>query len=210
MKISTKTYRFSHIAIIIMCTIFIMNLILSEDCNSLSILLFGGGNIVDYLGELYIDVFKNFQLYRLITYGYTQTSIWSISANALALWYVGLYLEKKIGSIRFMFVYHIGMIFSGIGIFVLYPYSFNYGTSPAIFVCFGILANWWIRKRELWNEYRSQEGFHFLLYYFVVSNFLGMYTLIFLIFGYWIGFNFLGFCIGFLLGYVIKKNNNLC
>lgn len=196
-KISAKTCRFSHIAIIIMCTIFIINLILSNDCNSLSLLLFGGGSIVDYLGESYTYVFKDFQLYRLITYGYTQTAIWHISANALALWHVGLYLEKKIGIIRFIFVYHIGMIFAGIAISVLYPDSINYGASPAIFACLGILANWWIRKRELWNEYKSQKGFHFLLYYFVVSNFLGMYTFI---------FHFLGFLIGFLMGYVIKEN----
>ena len=170
-KISAKTFRFSHIAIIIMCTIFYMNLSLSRACNSLSILLFGGGSIVDYLGEAYTYVFKDFQLYRLITYGYTETSIWSISANALALWYIGLYLEEKIGSIRFMFVYHIGMIFAGIAIFVPYPDSFNYGTSPAIFACLGILANWAIRKRELWNEYKSQKGFHFLLYYFCCIKF---------------------------------------
>lgn len=197
-KIAARKYRFSQIAIVIMCTVFIMNLILSRDYNLLWILLSGGGNIVYYLGESYTFIFKDFQLYRLITYGYTQTAIWHISANVVALWYVGLYLEKKIGIIRFMFVYHIGMIFAGIAIFVLYPSSFNYGASPAIFTCLGILANWLIRKKDLWNEYKSQKGFYFLLYYFVFSNILGMCTLV---------FHLLGFFMGFLLGFVMKEKN---
>ena len=197
MKIVAKTYRFSQIAIVIMCTIFIINLILSRDYNLLWILLSGGGNIVDYLGESYTTVFKDFQLYRLITYGYTQTAIWHLLANALGLWYIGLYLEKKIGIIRFVFVYHIGLVIAGAAILVFYPNSFNYGASPAIFACLGMLANWLIRKRDLWKEYKSQEGFYFLLYYFVLSNVLGMRTLL---------FHFLGLCIGFLLGFVMKEH----
>lgn len=197
-KIATKTSRFSQIAIVIMCTVFIMNLILSRDYNLLWIFLSGGGKIVDYLGESYTHIFKDFQLYRLITYGYTQTAIWHLSANALALWYVWPYLEKKIGIIRIMFVYHIGLIFAGIAILVLYPNNFHYGASPAIFACLGILANWLMREKDLWNEYKSQKGFYFLLYYFALSNILGMRTLI---------FHLLGFCIGFLLGFVMNKND---
>lgn len=200
MKIASKKYRFSQIAVVIMCVIFIMNLILSRYLDLLSVLLTGGGNIVYYLGESYTFVFKDFQLYRLLTYGYTQTAIWHIAANAFALWYVGLYLEKKIGIVRFMLVYHIGEIFAGITIFVLYPDSFNYGASPAIFACLGVLANWIMRKKDLWNEYRSQKGFYFLLSYLVLSNILGMATLI---------FHLLGFFIGFLLGFIMKGDDNL-
>lgn len=197
MKITAKTYRFSQIAIVIMCTVFIINLILSRDYNQLWILLSGGGSMVDYLGESYAAVFKDFQLYRLITYGYTQTAIWHLSANALGLWYIGLYLEEKISTIRFILIYHIGLVIAGTAILVFYPNSFNYGASPAIFTCFGLLANWLIRKRELWNEYKSQNGFHFLLYYLVLSNFPGIHTLLFHLFG---------FCTGFLLGFVIMEN----
>lgn len=201
MKIEAKTYRFSQIAIVIMCTIFIINLILSKDCNLLWILLSGGGNIVDYLGESFTTVFKDFQLYRLITYGYTQTAVWHLLANAWALWYVGLYLEKKIGIIRFIFIYHLGLVIAGIAILGFYPNSFNYGASPAIFACLGLLVNWLIRKRDFFNEYKSQNGFYFLLYYFVLSNFLGIRTLLFHLFG---------FCVGFLLGFVMKENDSLC
>lgn len=178
MKIATKTYSFRHAAIIIMCIIFLMNLILSSEYNLLWILLSGGGNIIDYLGESYKTVFSNFQLYRLITYGYTQTAIWHLLANVFGLWYVGIYLEKRIGIMQLVLVYHIGLIIAGITIFVFYPNSFNYGASPAIFACLGVLVNWLIRNRTIWNEYKTQKGFHFLLYYFVLSNFLGICTFV--------------------------------
>lgn len=200
MKIAAKKNSFSQIAIVIMCIIFIINLILSRDYNLLWILLSGGGNIIDYLGVSYTTVFKDFQIYRLITYGYTQTAIWHLAANVLGLWYVGQYLETKIGIIRFMLVYHIGLVIAGTAILIFYPNSFNYGASPAIFACLGILVNWLIRKRNLWNEYKSQNGFYFLLPYFVLSNFLGMNTFLCHLFG---------FGAGFLSGFVMKENYHI-
>lgn len=196
MRIPAKSSAFSQTAIVIMCTVFIMNLILSKDYNLLWILLSGGGKIVDYLGESYTYVFQDFQLYRLITYGYTHTAIWHLAANTLAIWYVGLYLENKIGIMRMMFVYHIGLITAGLAILVLYPNIFHYGASPAIFACLGMIVNWLMRKKDLWDEYKSQKGFYFLLYYFVLSNILGICTLL---------LHLLGFCTGFLLGFVIDE-----
>lgn len=196
MKIASKTYSFRYAAIVVMCIIFIINLILSSEYNLLWILLFGGGNIINYLGESYKTVFNDFQLYRLITYGYTQTAIWHLLANVFGLWYIGIYLEKRIGIIQFVLVYHIGLVISGITIFVFCPNSFNYGASSAIFACLGVLVNWLIRNKAIWNEYKTQKGFYFLLYYFLLSNFLGICTLV---------IHLLGFCAGFFLGFVVKK-----
>jgi len=195
MKLITKTNRFGQIAIFIMSIIFIMNFFLSK-CSLFWIFLSGGGIVVDYLGESYETVFGNFQLYRLITYGYTQTAIWHLLANVFGLWYVSLYLEKKIGTIRFMLVYHTGLIVAGALLLIFYPDSFNYGSSPAIFACFGILANWLTRNKGLWVEYKSQKGFYFLVCYLILSNILGVRTLV---------FHVLGLVVGFLLGFVVKE-----
>ncbi len=192
-----KANRFSQIAIAVMIIIFVLNFFLSSDCNLLWVFLSGGGTVVEYTGESYATVFNNFQLYRLITYGYTQTAVLHLLANILGLWYVSLYLEEKIGTIRFILVYHIGLIIAGAIFLVIYPDSFHYGASPAIFACLGMLANWVIRDRELWVEYKSQKGFYFLIYYLILSNISGLCTLV---------FHFLGFAAGFLLGYVIKEN----
>lgn len=196
MKLTTKTNHFSQIAIVIMIIIFIMNFFWS-DCNLFWIFLTGGGNIVDYTAESYTTIFEYFQLYRLITYGYTQTAIWHLLANILGLWYVSLYLEKKIGTIRFILFFHISLIVAGATILVLFPSGFHYGASPAIFACLGLLLNLLIRNKKLWDEYKAQKGFYYLMYYLVLSNILGVRTLV---------FHILGFAIGFLLGFLTKKN----
>ncbi len=190
------TKKINQITIVIMSIIFIINLILSRDYNLFWIALSGGGNIIDYLGVSYETVFKDFQVYRLITYGYTQAAIWHLLANVFGLWYIGKYLEKKMGVLQFFAVYHIGLIAAGILISLIYPNAFHYGASPAIFACFGVLVNWLIRDKDLWKEYKVQKGFYFLLYYFVLSNLLGMPTLV---------IHLLGFGAGFGLGFVVKK-----
>lgn len=193
--LSVNSNRFGQLAIVIMVIVFITNLFVS-DCNLFWIFLSGGGSLVDYTSVSYSFVFREFQLFRLVTYGYTQTAVWHLVANLYGLWYVSLYLEKKIGTIWFVMVYHIGLIVAGIILIVLYPNGLHYGASPAIFACIGVLSNWLVRNRELWNEYKLQKGFYYLVYYFVLSNMLGMCTLV---------FHFIGFAVGFLLGFVVKE-----
>lgn len=106
-----------------------------------------------------------------------------------------MYLEKKIGSMKIILIYHLGLIVAGSAMLIVMPNSFNYGASPAIFACLGVLVNWFIRKRKLWSEYKSQRGFRFLLYYFLLSNFLGVSMAI---------IHLLGFCTGLLFGFIIK------
>lgn len=190
-----KSYCFTHITLAVMITIFIINLVLSREYNLLWILLSGGGNIIDYLGESYETVFRDFQIYRLLTYGYSHAAIWHLLANVFGLWYIGSYLEKKIGIGKFICVYHIGLIVPGVFFLFIYPNSFHYGASPAIFACLGILCNLAMRKKISWSEYKSQRGFSYLFCYLVLSNILGLPTLL---------FHFMGLVTGFLLGFIVK------
>lgn len=187
--------RFGKIAIVIMVIVFIMNFFVS-DCDLFWIFVSGGGSVVDYTSISYSSVFRKFQLFRLVTYGYTQTAVWHFVFNLCGLWYISRYLEKKIGTMRFIMVYHIGLIVAGIVLIMLYPSGPHYGTSPAIFACFGILTNWLLRNRKLWDDYKLQKGFYYLVYYFILSNVLGMCTLI---------FHFIGFAVGFLMGFAVKE-----
>lgn len=66
MMTKAKTHGFSQIAIVIMIIIFIMNLILSRDYNLLRLVLSGGGEIVNYLGESYTTVFEYFHFIDLL------------------------------------------------------------------------------------------------------------------------------------------------
>ncbi|MCR4625650.1 MAG: rhomboid family intramembrane serine protease [Lachnospiraceae bacterium] len=193
-----KTFmRLYLIAVIaVMTVLFILNPILSTDCDPLMIILTGGGKLVDYLGAAYDTVYEDFQIYRLITYGYFQPAVWHLLANAFALWYVGLYMEKVIGSLRFIIIYHIGLIVSCVVFLLLFQNGLMYGASPAIFCFFGMMASWLIKDRALLDEYINIKGSRYLLCVAVISNFLSVGTFV---------VHVLGFCVGILIGFVVKR-----
>lgn len=182
--------------IVVMAVLFILNPVLSTDCDPLMIILTGGGKLVDYLGAAYDNVFEDLQIYRLITYGYLQPAVWHLLANVFALWYVGPYMEKVIGSLRFILIYHFGLISSCAVFLLLFPKGLMYGASPAIFCFLGMMAAWMIRNRALWDEYKNIRGSRFLICYAVISNFLSVGTFV---------VHLLGFCVGILIGLVVKR-----
>lgn len=104
---------------------------------------------------------------------------------------------KKIGTVFLFLIYHAGLVLAGTIIFLFYPDSFNYGASPAIFSCFGLILHWLICKKAMWCEYRAQKGWLYCVLFFVFANFLG-----------WASFviHFLGFSAGFFLGFFIRES----
>ena len=162
-------------------------------------MVWGGGRLANSLGVSYETVFEKFQLYRLLTYGYVQTAVWHLLANGFAFWSVGRYLEKRICTGLLLLVYHTSLAAAGAFIFLFYPNSFNYGASPAIFSCFGLLTHWLVRDKALWRAYRTQKGFVYCVLFFVFSNFLGLASLV---------IHFLGFATGFLFGFLFGKTEN--
>lgn len=188
---------FTGIVIVIMSAVFVANGLTSWNFTLFRQLGLEKGEIVGSLGISYEAVFGNFQWYRLLTYGYAHTAIWHFLANVLAWWSVGGYLEKKIGTAFLFLIYHVGLVIAGTIIFLFYPDSFNYGASPGIFSCFGLILHWLICKKAMWREYRIQKGWLYCVLFFVFANSLG-----------WASFviHFLGFGAGFLLGFFIGES----
>ena len=185
-----KKRLLTSVFIIVMIAIFIINLILSSQCNRFWVAVSGGGYLTEYLQLSKADIFGKGQLYRFITYGFLQTSIIHLLANIIALWYIGGFFEKHFGRLKFITVFVIGLIIPGALLLVIYPNAHLYGASPAIFACIGILINQALRQKELWQLYKRQEGYHFIAWYFVLGNLPGMCTFI---------FHLLGFATGLLL-----------
>lgn len=192
-KIEKK--KLTCISIVIMLIVFLANLFASTEYNVPAIFLSGGGKLVDYLGVKKDAVFDNFQFYRLITYGFTQSSVLHLAANIVALWFVGGYFENYVGRIKLVIIFAVGLILPGCFLALLYPDGLHYGVSPAIFACIGVLVNWALREKDLWKLYRKQTGVGYVVGYFFLSNILGVVTLI---------FHLWGFLTGILLGFLIR------
>ncbi len=176
--------------------LFLLNLIMSREYNTVMIILTGGGKLIDHLGVSYDSLFKEFQLYRSITYGYLHPAIWHLAVNALALWYTGLYLEKVLRKAVILFVYHAGLIISSVAYVLTFHGEYMYGASPAIFCCLGMMTTWLIKDYSVLYEYKKIKGFRYLLGYMIISNFLGLGTFV---------IHLAGFCTGLLLGLVVKR-----
>lgn len=196
--IKTRTKIFGKVVIAIMCILFIINFFVSIDCNLFLVVLSGGGKLADILAVSSETVFENREFYRLVTYGYFHPAVWHLLANILGLWYIEGILEKEIGWLPFILVYHVGLVAAGVLFLFIFPNGRMFGASPAIFACIGMVINRIYQNRVLWKEYKSQKGFNYLLYYFVLSNFIGIDTLL---------IHFLGFATGFLLGFFVKNTN---
>ncbi len=179
---------------IVMSLIFILNLFLSREYNVLWIALSGGGTLIDYLGASFSSAIQGLQLYRLITYGYTQAAIWHLIANVLALVLVSEYFQKHSTFLKFILVYHVGMIVAGAAFVLLFKNGIMYGASPAIFACLGLMVNRLVQKKESLANYKSLKGFWYLLGYLILSNFLGFDTF---------AIHLMGFAAGFLMGFLI-------
>lgn len=197
MQAGRRKRPFTLIAIVVMCVVFSANGIISRDGELSGLSLWGGGRIVDSLGLSRETVFEKFQLYRLLTYGYVHAAVWHLLANAFAVWSVGGYLERKIGTALLVLVYHAGLVIAGAAIFLLYPNSFNNGASPAVFSCFGLLIHWQMRNKTLLREYRAQKGFVYCALFLILSNLLG-----------WASFaiHLMGAVAGFLLGFLVRES----
>ena len=180
----------TNVFIIVMIAIFIINLILSTQCNLFWVAVSGGGYLAEYLQLSRTDVLGARQLYRLISYGFMQTSIIHLLANVIALWYLGGFFEKYFGRLKFFVVFVIGLIIPGALLLVVYPNAHIYGASPAIFACIGILISQVLRHKGLWQFLKRQNGFRFIAWYFFLGNLPGMCTFI---------FHLLGFATGLLL-----------
>jgi membrane associated rhomboid family serine protease len=97
------------------------------------------------LGALVPSFFYSGEYWRLITYGYLHIGIMHIAFNLIALFQVGPFLEREIGSARFFSVYTLSLIGGGIADLILRSNSMFIlgGASGALFglIGFGISYN---------------------------------------------------------------------
>lgn len=191
---------FATVISIILVAVFFANLVLSRDCNLIMIMLTGGGRLVDFLGASRDNLIVDQQLYRLISYGYLHPAIWHLMANVYALWYACSFIEKELNRISIILIYHVGLIVPCAIFLLIFPKGYMYGASPAIFCFLGMMAMWLIKDRSLLDEYKRLRGYRYLLCYLIISNLLSLGTFV---------VHLTGFCVGMLLGLVVKRKSCL-
>ena len=79
--------------------------------------------------------------WTLLTSMFIHAGLWHIFANMITLYFFGSYLNRLLGTLKFIIVYLAGGILGGIAYLLLAPeYSLAVGASGAIFALGGVLA----------------------------------------------------------------------
>lgn len=163
--------------IISLCVIvFIINIIMGGG-NRFWILLTGGGNLIDYGYAQYDLVFVDYQPLRLISCGYLHAGIFHLGFNIYALCCLGNIVEEKLGTVKYLFVYHILMAFSVSIWCLLFKESTTVGASSGIFAIIGfLLVQNMSCENKLWKQLSTRKR-NYIVGYSIIGSLISPYTL---------------------------------
>lgn len=89
--------------------------------------------------------------YRLITGSFFHHSVLHLLGNSLALYFVGMILENKIGSWTFLFIYFLGNVGTSIIYSLTYSYTGGNGASPGIYALIACMVVLFLHNRSFIN-----------------------------------------------------------
>ena len=155
--------------------VFIINIIMGGG-NRFWIFLTGGGNLIDYGQAQYDLVFNKYQFWRLVSSGYLHMGILHLGFNLRALCCLGNIVEERLGTIRYLLVYHVLMILT-VSIECLFFREVTIvGASSGIFAVVGFfLIQSLLCEKRIWEQLPKGKR-KYIIGYSVIGNLLSPYT----------------------------------
>lgn len=154
---------------------FIINIIMGGG-NRFWIFLTGGGNLMDYGRAQYNLVFVNYQFWRLVSSGYLHMGILHLGFNLYALCCLGNIVEERLGTIRYLLVYHILMILTVSIWCMFFRDATIVGASSGIFAVIAIfLIRSLLCEKRIWEQLPKGRR-KYIIGYSVIGNLISPYT----------------------------------
>ena len=195
-KIIDKYGLINVIISLICCVVFILNCLFITKASLINIneniaiawvlnFLAGCEGILGKWGSMsYATAFEELQLWRLVTHAYLHGGIIHMVFNLSALLVVGKYVEKQLGSVKYLTVYHIITIIDAVVVEgFLFTNSVSVGASGGIFGVIGIAFVMLMRKQL---RFKKSE-IVWLIIFVLIASALGMATLLLHAFGFILG-----------------------
>ena len=104
----------------------------------------GGSQLIDE-GSIYGPAIADGEWWRMITGGFLHAGLIHIAFNMYLLWILGGALERFAGSLRFLAIYFVALLWGSAGALVLSPDSHTVGASGAVF---GLMAALFLLERQ--------------------------------------------------------------
>ena len=131
---------------------------------------------MDYGHAQYDLVFVNYQYWRLVSCGYLHMGILHLGFNIYALYCLGNIVEERLGTIRYLLVYHVIMILTVSICCIFFKEVTIVGASSGIFAVVGFfLFQSLLHEKKMWEQLPKGKR-KYIIGYSVIGNLLSPYT----------------------------------
>ncbi len=122
--------------------------------------LIGYGEVVEATGRVPIGVAEG-EYYRIISGGFLHSGLIHLALNMLAVFFLGMLLERAIGGWRLAGIYFVSLLGGSLGALILSPNELTVGASGAVF---GLMAAGFLEARDRGrDDVASQIGFYVII-----------------------------------------------
>lgn len=129
-KFQTKIYSMTGLLVLSNVVLFVMMVIIERNQSVLENL--PASQLIDW-GANYGPLTINGEYWRLLTYSFLQAHLWHLLVNMFALVFIGPYVERYLGRVRFLLTYLFAAIMGGLMSLTNDPTAQSVGASGAIF-----------------------------------------------------------------------------
>ena len=202
-------YGKANIIIALLCVIFLIinSVIVSESAlNQLAsnkylayVLNFLAGceGKLGYIGSMSkIKVFSEGEWWRLFLHVYLHAGVLHMLFNVFALLFVGKVVEKKIGSLPYLLLYHVIAVINAIIICFIFPESISVGASAGIFGMIGIVCVMKWKRDDVYNAILKKGELIYIMVFSILSLLLGLESFV---------THFIAFVLGVIMGALLHK-----
>jgi len=143
-----------------------------------------------------VKVFGDGEWWRLFLHIYLHAGVFHMLFNVFSLLFAGKVVEKKMGSLSYLVLFHVIAIINAIIISLIFPNSISVGASAGIFGMIGIVCVMKWKKDAVCNENLKKGEFIYIIVFSVLSLLLGLESFV---------MHLVAFVFGFVVGLLMQK-----
>lgn len=143
------------------------------------------------------SVWREGQWWRLFTHIYLHTGMIHMVCNLLALLFAGKIVEKKIGSVPYILLFHFTAVFDAVTVSMIFPDSTSVGASAGIFGMIGVVCVLRAKKDDECKNLLTRGETIYLIVFALLSLVLGLESFV---------THFAAFAFGILAGFILQKH----
>ena len=119
-------------------------------------------------------VFSDGEWWRLLLHMYLHAGVLHMAFNIFALLFAGKVVEKELGSLQYLLLYHGIAVVNAIAMCLIFPDSISVGASAGIFGMIGIVCVLRWKKNPVCLENLTRKEIIYILCFAVLSLLLGL------------------------------------